>query len=128
MGLVTRRQIEVRQGSEGPSYDPYGFIEIVCHLTIDQKKCRVVNHSGLGNWLEVNGERIDTEFPEEAFELIVGMSPKAVAAAHSRRQHRCPKCCSRQIESAEGYPGETLYICVKCGTIIGCDFSLSAII
>lgn len=48
-------KLNVYNGSEGPSFDPYGY----CEITVERLGHRYELHSGLAVWVEVDGVRED---------------------------------------------------------------------
>jgi DNA-directed RNA polymerase subunit RPC12/RpoP len=122
--------IFVQTGSEGPKHDPYAFKEI----TITRKdKETVVLHMGLAEYLRI-GKREIKGYDEEGLEAIkratiteIGLTEDQIEKAIQRLRSRCPKCSGRNIESTPGFPGETLYMCSNCHTIVGSDIDMSAI-
>jgi DNA-directed RNA polymerase subunit RPC12/RpoP len=61
----------------------------------------------------VNGAPVKEGTPLKIFEDLVGASLQHLEVWCQRALSRC-RCGSRRIESQEGYPGETLYICADC--------------
>ncbi len=118
-------RIQQTTGSEGPHYDPYSFEE----WTVNRGGNTYVLHLGLAVWYEVNGVRTHQhdEASVENFERAVGLSLDVIQNGYWRARSRCKKCGSSRLEASDGYPGETLYICQKCGQICYCDFNRSAI-
>lgn len=63
-------ELDVRTGSEGPSHDPYGFVE---YRVTTPDGLRVVFHDGLGEELTVNDVAITRECNlQHVFEALVG--------------------------------------------------------
>lgn len=120
--------IMIKTGAEGPSYDPYSFTEY--HVS-HKKRGDLVLHHGLGSWLEINGERRefhrDPENADYMFEEFLGVSVHALEKACRRCDSRCRSCGSTEIQDVDGFPGETLYVCCKCGDVVGGSFDRSAI-
>ena len=120
--------LTVKTGSEGPRWDPYGYVEL---QVFDQRTDRtVVLHQGLGDWLKVDGEMRATanENPAGVFKDLLGFSPGMVERWMERVRHRCGKCFSKRFEWQAGYPGESLKCCTKCGEVCDYEFNEQAII
>ena len=126
--------INVRQGSEGPSHDPYGYTEIEFISTDGEIECII--HSGLAEWIKIKVSQEmtykieDYKFGTNAqiFEQVCGISPHDAEKVDQRRRSRCRKCGSKQGEWTNGYPGESFLICVRCGNHMDYSFNESAII
>jgi hypothetical protein len=128
-------KLHLKTGTEGPRHDPYGYDE----LTFVSLLGRVVTlHSGLMNWLKVNGqimhppteevndiplqERINRipALYEKMFYQLTGLTVKRALKIIENRDcpTRCPKCRSKNLEQVDGYIGESLVICGECNTIV----------
>ena len=122
--------IKVREGIEGPAYDPYHFTEIQFTRT---DGVVVTLHAGLGDWLTLTygltGWVMGKGNPDEAFARLTGITPAKAMQIWERRHHpsRCPKCKSRKQEWFAGYPGEQICQCSKCGSFIACTFDPSVV-
>lgn len=123
--------VAIETGSEGPAHDPYGWTEIT--VTRPNGVC-VTIHQGLMCWLRTP-EGVQVEFNENdperlvrIFETYAGVTPDVAVRAYERYRTMCRKCGSREQEATAGYPGETLYVCVNCNTVVDCTFDESAII
>lgn len=53
--MYSNTQCHINYGSEGPSNDPYGYIEV----TVWRNGNKYTYHGGLGDWLEINDEQQD---------------------------------------------------------------------
>ena len=130
MRKITSRTITIRTGTEGASWDPYGYSE----LTVKTNLKEVTVHIGLGLYLKINKMKDkDTEYAEtliyKAFERHVGCSYRSIVRAYYRLRHFCPHC-KRKVKHfypTNRHPGETLYICPYCHNVAHADFHLSAI-
>ena len=119
--------VDIRTGTEGPRHDPYGYEE----LTVTSERCGTVTlHTGLGTWLRVNGacaNEGDHNRCVKLFEWVCGITPQAARRAYERLRNRCQKCGGTDQRAQSGYPGETFYFCVRCDTVVRCDFDEEAI-
>ncbi len=95
--------IDIRTGTEGPHYDPYGFTE----LTFQRLDgTRIVVHRGLVAWLRVdNGEKLqfcdDTGAElEAAFQAPAGLSLAAAMSVPSRLADKAWRKMSRSQRDA----------------------------
>jgi hypothetical protein len=115
------RPVQISYGSEGPRHDPYSFQEL--------RVGGVVLHNGdLLVWCKVDGQLVgEGEHARDAFIRAVGVTPESIERALRRLSSRCRKCGCRELDEAAGFPGETLYICVRCGAIVATELNLAAI-
>ncbi len=128
--------ITIRSGAEGPRHDPYHYDEI----TVTNARGKFTYHGGLGSWCEANAFgrkwRVDGDKPAwETFVHHTGMTPyiaQVVVRRHENktltrkfREHKSR--CNGQIGWFDGYPGESLCGCNKCGSIFDSHFNRSAI-
>jgi len=120
--------IRIKTGSEGPRHDPYAYREI----TVSRPKGSVTLHLGLVEWVAVNGEHWK-DYDREAidvFEAFAGITlPQAIRAHHEVRARRVRyhPCGQKHLEWVDGYPGESLLICERCGAVLDEHFDRSAI-
>jgi hypothetical protein len=134
--LINHSRLHVTRetGAEGPKHDPYHYEEL--HVTTPAGK--TVVHMGLATWFKHKDALTGVEFTEdywvnsephraEMFEKYTGFQLKQVERWCRRLQARCRKCGCRDFDSVDGYPGETLYQCAKCGNINGGSMDYSAI-
>ncbi len=70
MTAITRRS-----GTEGPSYDPYGWEEYTIERNGKEATIRI---SGLASWLEIDGERFQ-EFDVEVDADLMGHKDRGMA-------------------------------------------------
>ncbi len=122
-------------GSEGPSHDPYGWECWTLERKYKGKDITAVLRQGIGLDLSINGEKVQGQSDDTLhilFERATGISvsdmEKAFWKAVAYRRSHCWKCGSKDILDVSGHPGETLFICDVCGTIIDGEFNESAII
>jgi hypothetical protein len=125
--------IEIRSGSEGPRHDPYSYQEI----TVTRQDGReAMIHLGLAAWMTYWDGRIQRKFDDQhevlfnKFEACIGINPAAAAkvlekARSNKIRHHA--CGHKHLHEVEGFPGETLLHCSKCGSILDGDFNLSVI-
>lgn len=134
--LISHPRLHVREktGSEGPSYDPYGFTELHVH-TADN--IDVVLHEGLAMYFLLNGLRTnivgaDYDNPKDIFDKVLldvtGFTEAQLRRFHRKASSRCPEGGYHDTESVRGYPGESLEICCKCGKVVDSYFNEGAII
>jgi hypothetical protein len=134
---ITKRTLSRRTGSEGPQHDPYSFTE----WTVDTNLSTVTLHSGLAQWVEVNGDRWShssfnswgehyeegIKMLEETFELETGIPVSKLEKYYDRIHHPKHCCAKPQLEWKRGYPGEHLLICSNCGELLDSEFYLSEV-
>ncbi len=95
--------IDIRSGTEGPHYDPYGFTELTFRKL--DGTCIVV-HRGLVAWLRVNnGEKMqfcdDTGVElDAAFQAVAGLSLAAAMSVPSRLADKAWRKMSRSQREA----------------------------
>lgn len=134
-------------GSEGPNEDPYHYDE---YTVVHRDKATKI-HSGLDNFItigtvckEVKGWNIinerkvmsltaDDEYQSLAdrFELLTGIRVRSLNK-YEDRIHRpyaskC-KCGSKRFKTMNGFPGEYIQVCLKCGIFVNHTFNESEII
>jgi len=70
--VITERRLKRKMGVEGPSHDPYSFVE----CTVVQNGVKITAHMGLIAWLSVAGDKVvcGEEDVVKCFELITGIS------------------------------------------------------
>lgn len=130
--------VSLRHGTEGPRHDPYAFTEV----TVKRADGREITaHTGLALWLKVklaNGRFVEVEYhsPEDQkrmwdlFEFHADITIKSAETAfYTRKQNRIRHhgCGRKHLQWVDGYPGESLLHCVKCGDILDAAFDKSAI-
>lgn len=128
--MITK--MDVRRGTEGPRHDPYGYEELVVShkREMNQKEQEIVLHSGLAEWIEVDGVKhvLYDGACETIFEDLVGIDPVLLMRIVENRQYRCKRCnTDKYMEWVSGYPGESLLICRKCGQIAHSEVNMEAI-
>jgi hypothetical protein len=129
-------RIVVKEGREGPKHDPYHYEEV----TITRLNgTETVYHCGaLAQWIKVRSSdravlaSADTEADcLELFEQYVGVSYKVAVRAHASlpwRRLKAHPCGLTFIVDVNGYPGETLQVCGKCGHVVDSHMDMSAIV
>lgn len=139
-GEIVERHLWSKSGSEGPRHDPYAYTEYCLdekYLFTHGSEHRLGHtlHMGLAVWYEtwLNGEKVfHTDNEAEAVEtwerfsrLNVNQLDKLI---HEKKFKRCPHCGSKKgYFCADGFPGETLTICLSCESIVDSELNLSAI-
>lgn len=118
-------RIRIRTGSEGPRHDPYHYTE----LTVWRLGHVWRLHTGMGVWLQKDGSHWegDEEKLIQQFINETGADPGQWAHWYYQARHRCRQCGTRELESHDGFPGETLTTCPKCKIIVYSDINWSAI-
>lgn len=129
--MINHRRLKVHKttGSEGPSHDPYHYVE----YDVDTPVGNVVLHEGLGTWIAFNGTKLKTPHGESyvrghMFPALTGYTVEQLERIHRKLTSRCPKCQLKIFEEVEGYPGETFTVCSSCGEIVDSYFCESAVI
>jgi hypothetical protein len=129
---------DVRRGTEGPPHDPYGYIEITVLLPIGLE---LIGHFGLIEWVKIHipdqkgrsWERLKaTEVAgqntaHDYFIKNVGITPLEAETIYEEQRRTC-SCGCKNLEDVDGHPGEILYICVACKSVVTYDFNEAAII
>jgi hypothetical protein len=131
-------------GSEGPAHDPYHFEEIE---VVRQDGRWVKAHLGLSTWVKTSegltggapltrhpssSEQHAMSYVAYTFERVAGISlPTAArvvmnAPVRAWRAH-AKRCDGREVRTESGYPGETFFVCGKCGDVIESHFDRSAV-
>jgi len=121
----------ITTGREGPHFDPYGYTEFC--ITTDKDK--ILLHEGLGIFAIVNGEKIEArnEDYENSYWLDsilkehTGYTTHQILRFSRKMKSKCPEGGTHETISVSGYPGETLYKCVKCNKIVDGSFDISAV-
>jgi hypothetical protein len=130
--------ISMRHGKEGPRHDPYAFVEImVTRKSSPHFTGSVTFHFGLNTWIKLepsSGVRhvwFESEFDIEAlFARTVGTSVNKALRACSELEERLVRyhaCGSKYVDMINGYPGERLIVCMKCGKTLRSDFNRTAV-
>lgn len=125
-------KIKIATGCEGPRHDPYSFQE----LTARMGRKSVTFHSGLGDYVLLNGKRIPSPLEklllkrfgshEGLFTYMAGYSPSQLERWSRKARSRCRQCGGKAHHCENGYPGESLVLC-KQGHIMDAEFHASAI-
>lgn len=129
--LIRHERLTVREkiGHEGPRHDPYGYTE----LHVKTEDVDVVLHEGLMLYMILGGVKTmfkEDEYKEQFEKVLVdvtGFTEKQLRRFHDRASSRCPEGGYHDTESVDGYPGESLCICCKCGNVVGSYFSIDAV-
>jgi hypothetical protein len=126
---VTERRLGLHTGTEGTWHDPYSYRE----LTVFQNGHVVMFHTGLFDFLKVDGEKVmsgDYSKCVLKFEQLTGLNEYSFMRAYDRlnRIDKCPNCNCRSFMWVQGFPGERLLMCNKCHEIIDSEFIQSQII
>ena len=121
-----------RTGEEGPHHDPYHYDEI----TVDNGSCEIMIHSGLAQYVQVNGYVFDasthghyndddwmTSFVEE----ITSYKLTDLIKWGEKAKERCREGGYHDTHSVDGYPGEHFEVCGKCGRVVDGYFNESAV-
>lgn len=126
--------ITIRRGKEGPRHDSYSFEEI----TVQRSDGRsVMLHTGLALWAkgyDADGEVYAMRVNKAAVALfieIAGITPhqaEKAACEFRERRYRYHPCGLRYLKDVDGFPGETLVFCGKCGDVVDMNFNINAII
>lgn len=102
MKVIFERKLMVKHGTEGPSADPYGYIERIVFIN----GIKIIYHNGLAEWTDYDGVKIypDGEhqnMPQELFETMTGINVDDFDL-YFERVHRpkikCTDCGSRRFE------------------------------
>ncbi len=127
--------ITIKTGREGPREDPYHYVEITVHRRSTDFTGTVTCHQGLAEWVRVHEPGKQQQVFEDTdqgewFELYAGVSVKTAERAFREmkaRKIRYHPCGERYLDWVNGYPGEELLHCGKCGTVLDATFDLSAV-
>ena len=119
--MTTRKceRIHRKHGTEGPKHDPYGFTEFSFDTDFGED---VVVHLGLAEWVMVNGRKGGEELLTK-----LGLSYAAVSTAYDDQFLHCKKCGCEDVKTQNGMPGETIYVCTSCGSVVECYFNEGAV-
>ena len=124
---IPNGRIILKQGIEGPDYDPYFYNIIEVERNGNKAKIRM----GLATCVWVNDEEIllvkDDNDSRKIFEQYLGCSIESLERALDRCRSTCSKCGGYMDETVNGYPGEILYVCNN-GHIMGGSFNESVVI
>jgi DNA-directed RNA polymerase subunit RPC12/RpoP len=118
-------KISIERGIYGDKWDPTGWDDI----TVERLGKKIKIHIGLTIRLWIDDkEIINTEdVLYELFELHAGMSTSEAEEYYHKAKYRC-RCGRTDLIEQDGYPGETLYICTHCDSIVTSDQDMGAII
>ena len=118
-------KISMKTGVDGPPWDPYGYAEYTF-----EGKCEVTVHLGLAEWIKVDGRELEVPDAAAAFETLTDLSIDRCQRIYDRLhgpQNSCRKCHGRKFEWTQGFPGESLQICVKCKAVAHLAFNESEV-
>lgn len=121
-------KVSLKVGCEGPKWDPYRYDE----WRVERNGKTIVGRFGLVVRVSINGvevtcqEKTDKEL-YELFERHVGVSIKTLEKAFQRYRSTCRECGGNRVKGRPGFPGETLWVCVKCDAVVSCDFDESVV-
>ena len=118
-------QITRDSGREGPTHDPYGYKEY--HFVRGGKEW-MLHYGSLIIYLKIDGEQVAEG--SKAVSLVENAIDSSLEEYEDwcyDRDFKC-KCGSTDLEAKDGHPGETFYVCLKCGTTVSSHVDMSAII
>ena len=118
-------KISMKNGVDGPPWDPYGYVEYTF-----TGKCEVTLHLGLAEWIRVDGFELEVPNPTAAFETLTDLTIDRCQKIYDRLhgpQKSCRNCHGKAFDWKQGFPGESLQICTKCQTIVHCAFNESEV-
>lgn len=122
-----------KTGIEGPKYDPYMYEEYIVHRNGKE----IILHLGLQEWIEINGERQEVVMknldeylinPIEIFEEVTGLTLDKFKKYYDKIQNTCKNCGCNKTYAISGFPGEIIYLCRRCDSVVSSDVNLSGII
>lgn len=118
---ITKRQLDIKSGSEGPKYDLYSYTDYIVH----QNGETFILHDGLGVYLKVNKQIVaHGRNSRHLFKSMTGFeNEKSFMKAYNKIRSRCPRCHGKRFEWQSGYPGESLKICLDCKEIVDSSFN-----
>jgi hypothetical protein len=111
------QEFKVKYGFEGSEQDPYAYTEI------SYTEKQIIIHLGLNFFIKKGRKlvrNLNEEQAEEIFKNETGVSIEDVLYKSLERPI-CPVCENSDTEAAYGMPGETLFICLNCNLIVGCE-------
>ena len=127
--------IKIKTGSEGPSYDPYHYVEVTVNRVSRHFTGTITSHEGFVDWVHVDEpgkkRQVFTDIDQEQwFEVYAGITLKAARTACAelnQRKIRFHPCGQRDLNWVDGFPGEELLVCDKCKTVLHATFNLEAV-
>lgn len=121
---VTRRKLKLVTGDKGEMF--------VVH-----QNCMVIKWKiGLEEYVKLeyeDGTPVATYYPyqrdlEKLFCELTGLTQEQFVDAYRNINSRCPNCKNKKkLMEQEGFPGETLFICSNCKTVVDSILDESAI-
>ncbi len=132
-----RREISVDRETVGPRHDPYGRETLTVRDKWDNKSYQFVS-CGLAGYsvVTVFGDfcAAKQEFGENGtaamaeFANLTGYPPISWQRfAQEAKMRGCTEGGRHMLDSVSGFPGETLYQCVKCKRIMASSMNFEAI-
>lgn len=123
--IVTKRQLSLSHGTEGPKHDPYSYAE----MTMEINNCKVVGHFGLLEKTELfEGEKrilvIEGDGAIEMFAGVTKLTPDEFEALYYKingPKRRCPNCGGTKFSWSAGFVGESMQNCDNCKRTIWCE-------
>ncbi len=126
---IIQRSVSSRAGSEGPRHDPYGYTEIRIDIRYSDRESHIIIHMGLAEWIEIDdGENCRRVEPYDMGQIgfwkfvdeVIGVPLASIQKYIDRREappKRCPDCQGKLVEG-QGFVGEGVLYCEKCGKIV----------
>lgn len=148
---VVHFSMSTKHGSEGPSYDPYGYEEVFIDYHYEYqggfRGGELTLHSGLGDWVKVEVESRNREgmffhdetlcekrpLEQDSFDELVEFHTGYTLTQMRRIYRKLEQSRLRehrghgQPEWKKGFPGESFLMC-PCGHSLNYNFNESAII
>jgi hypothetical protein len=88
----------VHRGSEGPTHDPYSYVEVTFHPT-NKSAQPVIIHMGLAVWVKVGRQKVVEHNDKECYEMFViltGLTPEYAESIPEKRRARYLRKLSRK--------------------------------
>jgi len=121
---ITRRKLKLMTGDEGEMF--------VVH-----QNCMVIKWKiGLEEYVKLeyeDGTPVATYYPyqrdlEKLFCQLTGLTQEQFVRAYWNIKIQCPNCGNKKkFHHQDGFPGETLFVCSNCETIVDSELNESAI-
>jgi hypothetical protein len=104
-------KVRIHQGTEGPSHDPYGYMEI----DVTRNGHTFTLHAGLVVYVEVDGRDREQLYGNDyqdggrqRFIMMTGCAPELWEKWYERSKMRCNDCGCKKCKPADG-------TCARCG-------------